>query len=496
MRRSISICLCLLQFLIAGCAAGPDFRQPDVPATEHYGASPPPTETVAVPVPGGAAQQFVLDQDVPAQWWTLFRSPQLDQLVRTALADNPSLEAARARLRAAEETLRAAGGALLLPPVDLKASGGRQRFSPAAIGSPQPPVEFNLYNTSVNVGYHLDLFGAARRELEALRAETDYQQYQLQAARTTLAANVVTTAIRLAALRAQLEATRTLLQAQEQQLGIVERQLALGGASRLQVLAQRSQVAQTRAGLPRLTYELDSTRSLLAVYLGKTPDAATIPELSLADLELPRQLPVSLPSRLVRERPDILAAEAMLHRASAKVGVATANLYPQFTLTASYGSLANRSGDLFTGTASVWNYGLGLTQPLLHGGELRGRRRAAIAAYDQAGAQYREVVLFAFRNVADTLRALELDAQALLARSEAATAAHEAMELAQNQYRLGGGTRLALLDAESRLQLAHIDLVQAQAARFADSAALFQALGGGWRQAPEQSHAVTESNSS
>lgn len=478
---------------MGGCAVGPDFREPDAPQVESYTPTPVAGETASAPGPGGAAQRLVAGEEVPAQWWILFRSPALDQLIRQALADSPTLASAQATLRVAEENLRAARGALFSPQFDAKGSAGRQRFSPAAIGMPQiPPVEFNLYNASVSIGYYFDLFGSARREFEALQSEADYQQFQLQAAYVTLTANVVTTAIREAALRAQLKATQEILAAEEKQLAIVERQVALGGAARSDVLTQRSQVAQTRAGLPAIEKDLARTRHLLSVFVGKLPGEAQMPEFTLAALELPQELPVSLPSALVRDRPDIRAAEELLHRASAKVGVATANLYPQLTLTGSYGSLTNVSGDWFTAGTSVWSFGVGLVQPLFRGGQLTAQRRAAIAAYDQAAAQYREVVLRAFQNVADTLRALELDAQTLQAQSEAATAAREALDLTQKQYELGAATYLALLTAQRQFQQAKIGLVQAQAARFADSAALFQALGGGWWHEPIRSHGVSD----
>ena len=493
MRPKTPVVVTLFALAAAGCAVGPDFREPEAPKTESYTPTPISGETASAAGTGGAAQRFIAGQDVPAQWWELFRSPVLDQLVRHALADSPTLAAAQATLRVAEENLAAARGALFAPQVDAKASGGRQRFSPAAIGMPQtPPVEFNLYNASVSVGYYFDLFGGARREFEALESEADYQRFQLQAAYVTLTANVVTTAIREAALRAQLAATQEILAAEERQLAIVERQVALGGAARNDVLAQRSQVAQTRAGLPALEKELARTRHLLSVYVGKLPSEAQLPEFTLATLELPQALPVSLPSVLVRERPDIRAAEALLHRASAKVGVATANQYPQITLTGSYGSLTNASGEWFSSGTSVWNYGLGLTLPLFRGGQLTAQRRAAIAAYEQAEAQYREVVLRAFQNVADTLRALEFDARTLKAQAEAASAAREALDLTQRQYALGGATYLALLTAQRQHQQAQIGLVQAQAARFADSAALFQALGGGWWHAPARSRSVSD----
>jgi len=490
---TIPAVVALIALSAVGCAVGPDFHEPSAPAAEGYTPTPVAPETASAPGPGGAAQRFVEGRDVPAEWWTLFRSPVLDQLVRQALADSPTLAAAQATLRVAEENLQAAQGALFSPQLDAKASAGRQRFSPAAIGMPQiPPVEFHLYNASVSVGYYFDLFGAARRELEALKAENDYQHFQLQAAYLALTANVVTTAFREAAVRAQLEATGSILASEEEQLRLIERQFRLGGASRGDVLTQRTQVAQTRASLPALEKELAQVHHLLAVLVGKLPGEAQMPAFDLATFELPQELPVSLPSALVRERPDILAAEQLLHRASAKVGVATANLYPQITLTGSYGSLTNQSSDLFTSGTSVWNFGLGLAQPLFHGGQLSAQRRAAVAAYEQADAQYREVVLRAFQNVADTLRALEMDARTLQGQAEAAAVAREALELTRQQYELGGGTYLSLLNAQRQYQQAQIQLVRAQAARFADTAALFQALGGGWWHQPAQARPASD----
>lgn len=473
----------LLAAVLTGCAIGPDFHRPEPPITQRYTATPITTETASSPGPAGDAQHIASGVDIPRQWWTLFRSPALDELVRRALNNNPSLAASRATLQLAEANLRAAGG-VLLPQVDARASAGRQRFSPAAIGSPLPPVEFELYNASVNIGYNLDFTGAARRGLEAVQAETDFQRFQLQAAHIALTANVVTTAIREAALRARLQAMRAVLSDGEKILDLMERQAALGGAARSDVLSQRAEVAQTRALLPSIEKELARTQHLLAVYLGEFPGEARLPELSLVAMTLPRELPLAVPSQLVRQRPDILAAEAMLHNASARVGVATANMYPQFTLTGSYGSLANRTGDLFGSNSMVWNFGVGLTQPLFRGGQLKAQQRAAKAAYEQATAQYREVVLHAFQNVADVLRALELDARTLQAQTEANAASLEALELMRKRYQLGGAPYLALINAERQYQQVQIALVDAQAARFADTAALFLALGGGQWQTP------------
>jgi len=476
--RSLAV---LVAVLLAGCAAGPDFRRPGPPAVASYTTGAIPAETAAAPVAGGAAQRFATGEKIPAQWWALFRSEPLDRLIRQALADSPTLAAAQATLRIAEENRRAQFGALL-PAVDAGASATRQKISGASFGQQGIGLSpFTLYNASVSVSYALDLFGGTRRELEALQAEVDYQRFQLEGAWLALTANLVTTAVQEGALRAQIGATREIVAAEEQQLDLVERQFRLGGASRPDVLAQQAQLAQTRATLPPLEKQLAQARHRLAVLAGRFPgEAGGVPEFDLDRLELPRELPVSLPSSLVRQRPDIRAAEELLHAASARIGVATANLYPQLTLTGSVGTEATRFRDLFGTGTSVWSLGAGLLQPLFRGGELTARRRAAIAAYDQAGALYRETVLEAFLNVADVLRALDMDAQTLKAQADAEAAARAALDLAREQFRLGAASYLTLLNAERQHQQARIGLVQAQAVRFADSAALFQALGGGW----------------
>jgi NodT family efflux transporter outer membrane factor (OMF) lipoprotein len=302
----------------------------------------------------------------------------------------------------------------------------------------------------------------------------------VEAVYLALTSNLVTTAIREASLRAQLQAMREVLAAQERQLDIIEKQFAAGAIARSTVLVQRTQVAQTRTALPPLEKALAQTRHQLSVYAGKLPGESGMPEFELDSLQLPLDLPVTLPSSLVRQRPDIQASEALLHAASAQIGAATANLYPRVTLSGSVGSAALQAGNLFGPGSGIWSVAAGVLQPIFNGGALTARRRAAIAAYDQAAAQYRSTVLTAFQNVADALRALDLDAASLKAQADAEALARESLELATRQYRLGAVSYLALLDAQRSHQQARVGLVQAQAARYADTAALFQALGGGW----------------
>ena len=476
---------------LTSCAVGPDFRRPVAPATEAYTAMPLPAETASVPGTGGSAQRFVTGREIPAQWWELFHSAPLDTLIRQALADSPPLAVAEARLREARENRRAAFGALF-PSADGNASVARQKISGATFGQPDSNVSpFTLYNASVNVSYGLDLFGGTRRELEALQAQVDYQHYQYEGAYLTLTSNIVTTAVQEASLRAQIRATQEILAAEEKQLALVEQQFHFGGAALTDVLAQRTQLAQTRATLPPLEKQLSQTRHLLAVLAGRFPsESAALPEFDLDGLKLPEDLPVTLPSELVRQRPDIRASEELLHAASAQVGVATANLYPQITLTGSYGSQAQKAENLFTPGSVVWSLGAGVVQPIFHGGELTAKRRASLAAYDQAGAQYRETVLQAFQNVADVLRALEMDAQTLKAQADAEADAQTSLDLAQQQFQLGAVSYLTLLNAERQHQQARFNLAQAQAARFADTAALFQALGGGWWKRESEASAI------
>jgi len=467
---------CIL-VLVASCTHDP-LRPPEIPTAEHYTAAPV------------AEARLAQGKDIPAQWWTLFQSGALDGLVRQALETSPTLARAGAKLRQAQEDLSARTGGTRLPKVDAKLSANRVDVNPQSLGVQALPVQtpFNLYLASVGVSYTLDLFGANRRELEALQAGVDYQRYELEAARLMLAGNVVTAAIREASLREQIAATEEIIALQERQLAITERLVNLGTAAQADAVAQRLDLAQIRAVLPDLQRQLEQVRHRLAVYIGQPPGAARLPEFRLAELQLPPELPLSLPSELARQRPDIRAAEALLHQAGARVGVATANLYPQITLSANLGSLASNGGDLFSSGSGFYVLGASLTQPLFHGDELQAKRRAAVAAYEQAGAAYQEVVLQSFQNVADVLRALEADAKKVKERTDAAVQARTYHDITSARFKAGGVSYFFLLEAQRKLHGALIDRTQALADRYADSAALFQALGGGWwnrQDAPE-----------
>jgi NodT family efflux transporter outer membrane factor (OMF) lipoprotein len=464
----------------SACAVGPDFRTPRPPATTQYTRSPEPTATVAAG-PSAVAQTFSSERDIPADWWTLYHSSTLDDLVRQALTDSPTVQAAQATLRSAIETWKANRGGLLLPAVDLQGQAVRQREPGAVLGNPGgPAVIFNLFDASVGVTYRLDLFGASRRQVEGFRAQADYQRWEFEAARLALSANVVTTAVNIASLHAQVAAVTDIVASEREQLKVVQRQFDAGATSRSDLLAQRTQVAQNEAQLPGLEKQLAQGQHRLAVLVGRTPDDSTVPDFTLDQLTLPAELPLSVPAKLVRQRPDVQAAEALLHQATAQLGVATANMYPQLNLTGSIGSETTRASDLFkTGTAA-WNIGGSLTQPLFHGGQLLGLRRAARADLDRATAEYREAVLAALQDVADTLRALEADARTLKADETTETDAQDTLNMTKLQYKVGGVSYLALLNAERVYLEARQSRVQAEAARYADTAALFQALGGGW----------------
>jgi NodT family efflux transporter outer membrane factor (OMF) lipoprotein len=424
--------------------------------------------------PGGA--------DLPAQWWTLFHSAPLDQLVRTGLEHSPTLAQARARLVQAQEEFKAQAGADRYPKVDASLAATRQKMDLAALGVTNipSPGPFTLYNASVSVSYSLDLFGGSRRALEGLAAQVDYQRFEWEAARQTLVAYLVLSAIRQGSLRAQAAALEALLAAQDRQLAITRARFQAGGVSWLDVQNQALLLEQTRALLPPLARQRAQIDHQLAVYLGQEPSGGN-PGLDLATLQLPEPLPQSLPSALARQRPDILAAEALLHQASAGIGVATANLYPQLTLTGSLGSERTSAGDLLGGF-NIWSLGGSLAQPLFHGGALRARKRKAVAAYDEAAAGYRQTVLQGLREVADSLSALDADARALAAREAVAGHARASGRIAEQQYQLGGISQLALLDAQRQLLQAELDQVAATADRYTDTATLFQALGGGWWQ--------------
>jgi NodT family efflux transporter outer membrane factor (OMF) lipoprotein len=485
----MSLRLIALLYLAAlsGCAVGPNFHRPAAPAAADYGHAPSQGSTAAAPGTGGAAQRFTPGMDIPGQWWTLFQSPKLTAMVERSLKANPNLTAAQAALRQASELYKAQRTSLL-PLVQGNFDAQRAKNAVATLANPtnlpQANPYYNLYTAQLNLSYMPDVFGGTRRALEATRAQVAATRWQLIATYITLSSNVVTTAVQEASLRGQLTATTRLLELQQQLTATVQRQRQLGTASEADLLAQQAAEAQTAALLPPLQKQLGQTRDALTALLGRLPSEEPADTFRLEELTLPRELPVSLPSKLVEQRPDVRQAEENLHAASAQVGVALANMLPQFDISADTGSAALKIGQLFTPYTGFWEVGASLTQTLFDAGALIYRHRAADAALDEAGAQYRAAVLLACQNVADTLRALQADADALKATAEADRAARASFELARLQYQLGTLNLVALLNAEATFQQAELALVQAQANRYADTAGLFQALGGGWWNLP------------
>lgn len=466
--------------LLAGCAAGPDYVRPDAPAAVRYTAEPLAVETASAPVGGGAVQRFVEGQEVPARWWTAFGSEPLNQLVDAALAASPDMQAAQAALRVAQENAAAQRGAYF-PEVDLHLTPTRQKVagtlsSPTASGTNL----YTLHTAQLSVGYVPDVFGGVRRQVEAAGAQADVARFQREAVRLTLTSNLVAAVIGEAALRAQLDAMRELVDAARKQLDAVGKQQRAGQLGAADVAAQEAALAQLEAGLPPLEKQVAQQRDLLAVLAGRLPSDGVGERVDFGTLALAEALPLSVPARLVERRPDIRAAEAQLHAASAQIGVAQAARLPNISLTAALGSSALTAGTLFKAGTGFWSVGADLLQPVFRGGTLMHQQRAAEAAYEQAAAQYRGVVLVAFQNVADTLHAIEADARGLQAAASAEKAARKSLAIAQRQRELGAVGYRDVLVVTQGYQQSVIALIQARAARYADTVALFQALGGDW----------------
>jgi NodT family efflux transporter outer membrane factor (OMF) lipoprotein len=460
MKPMLSLCTLVL----CGCTVGPDFHEPAPPDTQSY------VKTSSMAFPSA-------DHALPL-WWKQFGCDALNDLVDRALNDSPTLAQARAKLVQAREDYNAQAGATDFPAVDASLSTSRQKVDPAAFGVPVPsPGPFTLYDASVSVSYTLDIFGGDRRVLEALRAQVDYQSFELDAARLSIAGNVVSTAIRRASLQQQITLTERLADAQSHQLSIMEGRLKAGGVSTFDVRSQRTLVEQTRATVPSLIAQLNQADHRLAILLGIAPSKADFDAITLDSLHVPDTVPLTLPSTLARERPDIRASEALLHQASANVGVATADLYPKFSLSAGAGTQRTNVQDLLN-SVNVWNVGLNLTQPLFHGGELRAKKRSSEAAYDAALASYRQTVLDALQQVADSLTALQNDASALQSREIAANEAQANLETASKRFAAGGVSRFDVLDTQRQALQTQLDYALAQASRLSDTATLFQSLGG------------------
>jgi NodT family efflux transporter outer membrane factor (OMF) lipoprotein len=478
--------------ILSGCAAGPNFHRPNAPAVTHYSGSADPIVTLSV---DGTAQRFTPGARLAADWWRLFRSSQLDAVIAEAIANNPGLEATQASLRASQDDLRSGYG-IFYPTVNANAAASRERYSPVDLGQQSAGSVFNLFTLSTSVSYALDVFGGQRRMIEGLHAEVDVATATEQATYLTLSANVVDTVIAEAAYRAELAAVQQLIELQKEQVRLAEVQVRAGTVPYSNVLALRSALASTEATIPPLEQKLVQSDDLLAALAGHPPAEWRAPEVNLGDLTLPADLPVSLPSDLVRQRPDILIAEATAHAASANIGVATAALFPSITLNGSAAASSNSSSALFPGNGRAWSFGADATAPLFEGGTLWFKRKSAIDSYRQTMAAYRQTVLSAFEQVADTLRALDHDAAALAAEEEALEAATQSLHLIQINYEAGLATYLDVLNADTQYHQAEIGELQAIAVRYQDTVALFAALGGGWWNAERREPSAKASNGS
>ena len=488
--------------LAAGCAVGPRYHRPEAPANAGYGPAPLPQSSVSAPIHGGEAQRLISNRDIPFEWWELFKSPALDALVEQAFKANPTIRAAQAALVQAQEMVYAQRG-YFFPTINADYSFERQKINgnltvdnaPGVEGNGDnllPPVQnpdgsphthplyYNLHTAELTVGFVPDVFGANWRQVETLAAQRDAQRFALEATYVTLACNVVAAAIEEASLRAQIEATRQIIAAEEKSLQILRDQFRLGFAMRIDVAAQEAALGQARMLLPPLQRQFEQTRDLIRVLVGNLPNQ-DVPETFILDaLQLPPELPVSLPSRIIEQRPDVRAAEAQLHAANAQVGVAIAAMLPQFSVTGNVGGNADEFAWMFRTGGPFWTIVGGVSQPIFEGGTLLHKKRAASAALKQAAAQYQSAVITAYQNIADTLHASLSDANELAADVRAENAARVTYDLARRQMEVGFLPYLSLLSAETAYRQALLTRVQAQATRYGDTVALFQALGGGW----------------
>lgn len=482
--------------LIAGCAVGPDFEPPEAPALDRYTRDPLVPKTASADIPAGEAQRFGLNQDISSQWWTLFQSPELNALIDKALAASPTITAAEAALRQAMELVRAQQG-YYFPTVQANLTPGMFRSSPGTSELlSTPSTNYNLYTSSVAVGFVPDVFGGNRRQVESLRAQAEFQRFQLEATYLTLTSNVVAAAVQEASLRAQIAATKEIIAISTKSLELVRHQFQLGYVARLDVAAQEAALAQVQQTLPPLQKQLEQTRDLLMALAGRFPADEPAVKFELSDLHLPQEVPVSLPSKLVEQRPDIRAAEQQVHTASAQIGVTIANMLPQIRIDAVKGGIGTDITTMYEPGHPFANVTFSFTQTLFAGGTLLHLKRAAEAAFEQAAAQYRSAVLTAFQNVADTLYALQNDAESLKGAVAAERAAQVTLDLTLKQQQVGYVNYLALLSARMAYQQSLLTRVQAQASRFADTAALFQALGGGWWNRSNEPVAQTVSRAS
>lgn len=466
--------------LLDGCTVGPDFTPPPAPATANYTTEKTPDLMPADSAE--AAQHIELGKKIAADWWTLFHSPELNELIQDAIANNHTLEAAKATLAEAQEQVTASGGPLY-PKIDLGASAARQKFGPGFAGGLARSIPpFSAFSIGPTVSYALDLFGGTRRAIEQQKALADYQGYELDAAYLTLTGNVVTEALQIASIRAQIDAVQSILDDDERTLDLVRQQRRAGTVSDVDVLSSESQLANDRTLLPPLRQQETVARHALAILVGKAPGDWSPPDFDLAQLTLPAELPLGVPSDLVHDRPDIQASEAQLHAASAAIGVATANMYPQITLSASFALQGLSPQDIFPANNEAWSLIGSAAAPIFHGGQLSAEKRAAVDEFQASLARYQQTVLSSFGQVADVLGALTQDRDQLTAQKDALHTAQSSLKLTRLSYSAGTSNIVQVLDAQRLDQQAELGYVRAQAQRYLDSTQLFLAAGGGTLQ--------------
>ncbi len=493
--------------VLSGCAVGPDFKRPDPPQNAGYAPKPLPDVTVAAAVYGGGAQHFASGKDVPFDWWTVFRSPALNALVEKAFRANPTITAAQAALGQAEENVYAQQG-YFFPTIGVGYQFERQKLAGNLSGTSAPgvqgngtaitafqnssanpivpgarhntPLFFNFHTAQLTVGYTPDAFGLNRRQVESLEAQAAVQRFELEATYITLAANVVAAAIQEVSVRTQIAAVNDIIAVNEKGLQILRDQQKYGYAMGIDVAAQEAALAAAKAMLPPLQSQLEQTRDLIRALVGNLPNEDVDVTFELASLHMPEDLPLSIPSKIVEQRPDVRAAEEQLRQANAQVGMAVANRLPVFNLSGTFGGTATEFTQMFAPGGPFWTLVGSVSQTVFDGGTLLHQERAADQALYQAAAQYRSTVITAYQNVADTLHALVSDADALSAALEAERAAKKTLDLTGAQEQSGYVNYLTLLNAEQGYEQALLNLIQAQTNRFGDTAALFQALGGGW----------------
>ncbi len=515
MKSYQKMAMVIVPLMMTACAAGPDFKRPAAPTATRYSPKVLPVKTVSSEILHGEAQSFLSEKQIPSDWWRLFKSDQLNTLIQRAFAASPDMEAAQAALRQAQQNVIAQQGffyptiGVSYAPSRNKLAGNNGGSSPGWQGNGtliqtysnpagpkyNGPAYYNFHVAQLNIAYVPDVFGAQRRRVESAEAQVQAQKMQYQATYITLASNLVAAAFQEASVRAQLAAVNRIVVLNRENLDIMQRQLKLGALAEIDVAAQEAVLAQAEQSLPPLRNQLEQTRDLIRALSGNTPDQDVVETFELMDLHLPEELPLSLPSALAEQRPDVRMAEAQLQAASAQYGVAIANRMPQFSIQAGMGGMASSADWMFRAGGGFFSLAGNVAQNLFDGGTLKAQSKSAEQALLQAGAQYRSTVISALQNVADTLHTIESDAQTLHAAVNAENATKKMLDLTTRQYQLGFVGYQNLLIAEQNYQMTRISLIQAQTARLGDTAALYQALGGGWWNETQPAGVTSPKNS-